>query len=82
MSQHPELSQWIITVTMRFPSPSKPQALGLALWDFGMVVGRSCSLTAVADLLATLLGQSFNAMRETLRGAYREADAKSGKQRT
>lgn len=35
MSRHPELYQWIDTVVMRFPSLSKPQALGLALWSFG-----------------------------------------------
>ena len=54
MSRHPELYQWVDTVVMRFPSLSKPQALGLALWSFGMVLARSCSLTAVADVLATL----------------------------
>src|SRR5450759_847708 len=37
MSRHPQLYQWIDTVVMRFPSLSKPQALGLALWSFGMV---------------------------------------------
>ena len=81
MSRHPELYQWIDTVVMRFPSLSKPQALGLALWSFGMILARSCSLTAVTDLLAPLLGQSFNTMRERLRDTYREADAKAGKQR-
>ena len=50
MSRHSELYQWIDTVVMRFPSLSKPQALGLALWSFGMVIARSCSLTAVADV--------------------------------
>ena len=81
MSRQPELYQWINTVVMRFPSLSKPQALGLALWSFGMILARSCSLTAVTDLLAPLLGQSFNSMRERLRDTYREADAKAGKQR-
>jgi hypothetical protein len=81
MSRHPELYQWIDTVVMHFPSLSKPQALGLALWSFGMILARSCSLTAVTDLLAPLLGQSFNTMRERLRDTYREADAKAGKQR-
>ena len=52
MSRQPQLYQWIDTVVMRFPSLSKPQALGLALWSFGMVIARSCSLTAVADVLA------------------------------
>ena len=81
MSRQPELYQWIDTVVMRFPSLSKPQALGLALWSFGMIMARSCSLAAVTDLLAPLLGQSFNSMRERLRDTYREADAKAGKQR-
>ena len=81
MSRHPELYQWIDTVVMRFPSLSKPQALGLALWSFGMVIARSCSLTAVADVLAPLLGQSYNTLRERLRDTYREAGAKAGEQR-
>ena len=81
MSRQPELYHWIDTVAMRFPSISKPQAMGLALWSFGMIIARSCSLTAVADLLAPLLGQSFNTMRERLRDTYREADAKAGDQR-
>ena len=64
MSRQPELCQWIDTVVMRFPPLSKPQALGLALWSFGMIFARSCSLAAVADLLASLSGQSFNTTRE------------------
>jgi len=81
MSNHPEVNQWVDTVAMHFPSLSKPQALGLALWSFGMIIARSCSLTAVANLLAPLLGYSFNTMRERLRDTYREADAKSGEKR-
>lgn len=60
MSRHPELYQWVDTVVTRFPSLSKQQALGLALWSFGMVIARSCSLTAVADVLAPLLGHIRN----------------------
>jgi hypothetical protein len=67
---------------MRFSSLSKPQALGLALWSFGMVIARSCSLTAVTDVLAPLLGQSYNTLRERLRDTYREAGAKAGEQRS
>ena len=81
MSRQPELYQWIDTVATRFPSLSKPQALGLALWSFGMILARSCSLAAVAGLLAPLLGQSFNSMRERLRDTYREAGAKAGGRR-
>jgi hypothetical protein len=81
MSRHPELYQWIDTVFMRFPSLSKPQAFGLALWSFGMVIARSCNLTAVADVLAPLMGQSYNTLRVRLRDTYREAGAKAGEQR-
>ncbi len=35
----------------------------------------------MADMLAPLLGQSFNTVRERLRDTYREADAKAGDQR-
>lgn len=82
MTRQPEFYQWIDTIAMRFPSISKPQAVGLALWSFGMILAHSCSLSAVADMLSSLLGQSFNTMRERLRDTYREADAKAGKQRT
>ncbi|KJV05555.1 transposase [Methylocucumis oryzae] len=82
MSRNPELYQWAETIAMRFPSLSKPQAFGLALWSFGMILARSCSLTAVADMLAPLLGQSFNTVRERLRDSYRETEAKAGKHRT
>jgi hypothetical protein len=81
VSRHAELNQWVDTVAMRFPSLSKQQAFGLALWSFGMILARSCSLSAVADLLAPLLGQSFNTMRERLRDTYREKEAKAGKHR-
>lgn len=81
MFRHPELYQWIDTVVTRFPTLSKPQACGLALWSFGMILVRSCSLSAVAHLLAPLLNQSFNTVRERLRDTYREADAKAGDQR-
>ena len=46
-----------------------------------MVLARSCSLTAVADMLAPLMGQSYNTLRERLRDTYREAGAKAGKKR-
>ena len=74
-----QLYQWIDTVVIRFPSLSKPQALCLALWSFGMAIACSCSLTAVADVLAPLMGQSYNTLRERLRDTCREA--KAGEQR-
>ena len=44
-----------------------------------MILVRSCSLIAVIDLLAQLLGQSFNTMRERLRNTFQNADAEAGK---
>lgn len=78
MSRHPDLDQWIGNVSSHFPHLSKPLATGLALWTFGMIIARSCGLTAVAGILAPLLGQPFNTVRERLRDTYREADAKAG----
>ena len=78
MSRPLNIDQWISIVSSHFPRLSKPLATGLALWSFGMIVARSCGLTAVAGILAPLLGQSFNTVRERLRDTYREADAKAG----
>src|SRR5438876_45862 len=49
------LLRWTEQVQDAFPNLSKPQATGLAWWSFGMVLARSCSLPAVALLLAKLL---------------------------
>ena len=46
-----------------------------------MVIARSCSLTTVADVLAPLVGQPYNTLRERRRDTYREAGTKAGKQR-
>jgi len=78
MSRPLEINQWIGTVSSHFAHLSKPLATGLALWSFGMIVARSCGLTAVAEMLAPRLGQSFNTVRERLRDTYREANAKAG----
>ena len=81
MPYHPALYHWIDTVCIHFPHLSKPLATGLALWSFGMIMARSCGLSAVAGCLAPLLGQSFNTGRERLRDTYREAAAKAGADR-
>jgi hypothetical protein len=41
-----------------------------------MVIARSDSLTTVADMLAQLMGQSYNKLRERLRDIYRDAGLK------
>lgn len=73
--------RWQHEVTTAFPNLSQPQAAGLAAWSFGIVLARSCALSAVALLLAKLLGQRLNTVRQRLREFYQEADAKKGDHR-
>ena len=75
------LNQWTQEVADAFPPLSQPQAAGLATWSFGMVVAKSCALTAVASFLAKLLAQKFFAVRQRLREFYPEAPAKAGDHR-
>jgi Transposase DDE domain len=81
MSRLPALYQWQAVVGKRLPHLSKPLVAGLALWSFGMVIARSCALTAVAVTLAPILKQGFFTVRERLRDLYREGAAKAGRQR-
>src|SRR5438132_7369878 len=78
MSHLPGLYQWNGIVGKRFPHLSKPMAACLALWSLGMIIARSCSLTAIAWVWVPLLQQKFFTIRERLRDLYREAPAKAG----
>ena len=82
MSRHPELYQWIDTVVMRFPSSASRK---LWAWRCGVLawsLARSCSLTAVADVLAPLMGHRTTLCAKDFAITYREADAKAGEERT
>jgi hypothetical protein len=57
MSRSESFSQWCTTVTTHLPHLSTPQAVVLALWSVGMVVARSCALTAVTTIVAALIQQ-------------------------
>jgi hypothetical protein len=81
MSRHSALYQWQAIVGKRLPHLSKPMAACLALWSFGMIIARSCSLTAVAWTLAPILTRKRFTVRERLRDLYREGSAKAGDQR-
>lgn len=81
MSRLPGLYQWNDVVAKRFSHLSKPMAACLALWSLGMILARSCSLTAVAWAWMPILKEKFNTVRERLRDLYREAPAKAGLQR-
>ncbi len=81
-TNHQQLNEWIATVTTQMPHLSKPQAMVLALWSFGMVVAKCCALTSVVLILAPLLHVKENTLRQRLREwCYNKKD-KCGDKRT
>ena len=75
------IDQWRITIMQHLPQFSKRQATVLALWSVGMVLARSCALTAVSAIVAAVAGRKENTLRQRVREWYYEASAKRGAQR-
>ena len=73
--------QWRTTIMQHLPHLSKPQATVLALWSFGMVLARSCALTAVSQLLAKGMKRKEQTVRQQLREWYYDAPRKRGAER-
>jgi hypothetical protein len=73
MSCHPRVTEWTLTIQAHLPHLSKPQATVLALWSLGMVLARSCALTAVSAFLATWLHRKEPTVRQQLREFCYEA---------
>jgi hypothetical protein len=78
MSCQRAVYQWTEVVTTSLPHLSKPQAAVLALWSLGMVLARSCALSAVSAVLAVGLERKANTVRQQLREWCYEATAKRG----
>ena len=76
MSCHPRVTEWTTIIHTHLLHLSKPQATVLALWSLGMVLARSCALTAVSAFLATWLGRQEQTVRQQLREFCYEATAK------
>jgi len=81
MSCHPRVTEWTMVIQTHLPHLSKPQATVLALWSLGMVLARSCALSAVSAFLAPWLGRKENTVRQQLREFCDEAAAKRGSPR-
>ena len=81
MSCHSPVTEWTTLIRLHLPHVSKPQATVLALWSLGMVLARSCALTAVAAFLAVWLRRQEQTVRQQLREFCDEAEAKRGDQR-
>jgi DDE family transposase len=73
--------QWQMTIMHHLSSLSKPQATVLALWSLGMVLARSCALSAVSHWLATGMQRKEQTVRQQLREWYYEAQRKRGAKR-
>src|SRR5215510_7185592 len=78
MSCHPRVTEWTAILHTRLPHLTKPQATVLALWSLGMVLARSCALTAVSTFLAAWLHRKADTVRQQLREFCYEATAKRG----
>lgn len=76
MLYHKGLSEWSDTVITQMPHLSKPQAVVLAMWSFGMAIMGCCGLTTVSAFLANLLGKNENSVRQRLREWYRGKEDK------
>lgn len=73
--------QWLTTIMQHLSPLSKPQATVLALWSFGMVLARSCALTAVSHLLAKGMKRKEQTVRQQLREWYYDTARKRGPKR-
>ena len=73
--------QWQTTVSRHLSHLSRPQAGVLALWSLGMVLTGSCGLSQVSTMLALVLGQPEETLRQRLREWYYPAADKAGQHR-
>jgi Transposase DDE domain len=81
MARQDAVYQWTDEVTTHLPHLSASQATVLALWSLGMVLARSCALTAVTLVVATWQRRKADAVRQQLREFCYEAAAKQGRKR-
>ena len=76
-----EYKEWVRIVTTKMTHLSKPQAVVLAMWSFGMVMTGSCGLSTVSVFWAALLGKKENTVRQQLKEWYKDKEGKKGQQR-
>jgi hypothetical protein len=81
MPRQDPVYQWTIAVATHLPHLSPAHATVLALWSLGMVLARSCALTAVTLAVATRQRRKANTVRQQLREFCYEAAAKRGAKR-
>lgn len=81
MSHKEGLFQWMSVVSRQMRQMSKPQAMTLALFSFGMVMTRRCGVTSISHFLALLTGKKSQSFRQRLREWCYDAPDKRGRGR-
>lgn len=81
MPHHEELDYWTAELSSNFLQLSKPQALVLAYYSYGMAMTRCCGQTVVATFLALLLNIPWPTLRQRLREWNYEPTQKRGEKR-
>ncbi|HEV8639333.1 MAG TPA: transposase [Chloroflexota bacterium] len=81
MADQTALYQWTAIIGTALPLLSTAQVRVLAQWSLGLVLARSCALTAVSLFWATALAQSEPTARQRLREWCYAADDKAGAKR-
>lgn len=81
MSRPEGLSVWTEIVSSHMPHLSKPQAVVLAMWSYGIAITRSCGRDTVATFLAMLLQKKANTLEQRLREWCYDVKHKRGTQR-
>lgn len=81
MSRHSGLSEWTAELSNRMPHLTKPQAVVLSMWSYGMAVTQTCGRRTVAVFLALLLGQKQGTVEQRLREWCYDAKDKRGNKR-
>ena len=81
MSCHRRVTEWTTIIRTHLPQLSASQATVLALWSLGMVLARSCALTAVTVFLAVWRRRQEQTVRQQVRECCDAAEAKRGTHR-
>lgn len=81
MSRPDALSEWTTTVSTNLPNLTKPQAVVLALWSFGIAFTRCCGRRTVATFLALLRKQKVDTVEQRLYEWCLDAPDKAGSKR-
>jgi hypothetical protein len=71
------VDQWIDQVVTAFPKLTRPEAVVLALYSFGVIQAHRCGLNGVAAAEIPRLGLQFSTVRSRRQEFYQPAYAKS-----